>query len=75
MIGLNGHSPLKEKDVARAYGVISAIEHHTPLNGVTTILTGPEANPYPLGVMTSFGAKHATELDTPPIHATPLPPN
>ncbi len=75
MIGLNGPSPLKVKDATRAYGVISAIERDTPLNGVTTILTGLEARPYPLGVTMSFGATHATELDTPPIHATPLPSN
>ena len=62
MIGLNGPRPLKEKDEARVmatmnhYGVISAIEQDTPLNGVTTILTGLEASPYPLGATMSFGA-------------------
>jgi hypothetical protein len=79
MIGPNGPRPLKEKGEARVmatmnhYGVISAIELDTPLNGATTILTGLEASPYPLGVTMSFGAQHATELDTPPIHAMPLP--
>ena len=62
MLGLNGPRPLREKDAARVmatmnhYGVISAIEQDTPLNGVTTILTGPEASPNPHGIMMSFGA-------------------
>ena len=75
MIGLNGPNPLKEKDEAGAYGVTSALEQDTPLSGATTILIGLEASPYPLGATMSCGARHATELDTPPIHATPLPLN
>ena len=51
----------------------SALEQDTPLSGAMTILIGLEASPYPLGATMSCGARHATELATPPIHAMPPP--